>query len=98
MHILSFSKIKKYFEENPNSKVALQDWYKKVKRSKWNDFSDIKKTFSSVDSVGNKRFVFNIKGNHYRLIAIVYLEIGRVYIRWIGNHKEYDKIKNIDKL
>ncbi len=40
----------------------------------------------------------NVKGNHYRIVAIVIFKVKRVYIRWVGNHRDYDKIKNIDKL
>ena len=58
----------------------------------WTCFADIKQTFNSVDYVGNNRFVFNIKGNNYRIVAIVIFASKKVYIRFVGNHKEYDKI------
>ena len=98
MQIVSFRKLREFFEEDPNSKVALQDWYKRASKAQWDNFSDIKKTFNSVDSVGNSRFVFNVKGNHYRIVALLLFQIKRVYIRWVGTHKDYDKIKNIDKI
>ena len=98
MHIISFRKLSEFFEKDTNSKVALQDWYKTVSKAEWNNFSDIKKTFNTVDSAGNSRFIFNVKGNHYRIVALVLFQIKRVYIRWVGSHKDYDKIKNIDKI
>jgi len=98
MHIISFRKLREFFEEDPNSKVALQDWYKIASKAEWDNFSDMKKTFNSVDSVGNSRFVFNVKGNHYRIVALLLFQIKRVYIRWVGTHKDYNKIKNIDKI
>ncbi|MDD2982812.1 MAG: type II toxin-antitoxin system HigB family toxin [Crocinitomicaceae bacterium] len=52
----------------------------------------MKKTFNSVDSVGNDRYVFNIKGNNYRLVAMIFFDIRTIYIRFIGTHKEYDKV------
>ena len=51
-----------------------------------------KKTFGQVDFVGNNRVVFNIKGNQYRLVAIVIFASQKVYIRFIGTHNEYEKI------
>jgi len=48
--------------------------------------------FGSVDYVGNNRYVFNIKGNHYRLVAIVIFASQKIYIRFIGTHTEYSKI------
>jgi mRNA interferase HigB len=98
MHIISFRKLREFFEEDPNSKVALQDWYKRAGKADWDNFSDIKKTFNSVDSVGNSRFVFSVKGNHYRIVALLLFSAKRVYIRWIGIHKDYEKLKNIDKI
>lgn len=98
MHIISFRKLREFFEEDPNSKVTLQDWYKMASKAEWDNFSDMKKTFNSVDSVGNSRFVFNVKGNHYRIVALLLFQIKRVYIRWVGTHKDYNKIKNIDKI
>jgi len=98
MHIISFRKLREFFEKDPNSKVALQDWHKMVSKANWENFSDIKKTFNSVDSVGNSRFVFNVKGNHYRIVALLLFQIKRVYIRWVGTHKDYDKIRNINKI
>ena len=98
MQIVSFRKLREFFEEDPNSKVALQDWYKRASKAQWDNFSDIKKTFNSVDSVGNSRFVFNVKGNHYRIVTQILFTLKRIYIRWVGNHKNYDNIKNIDKM
>ena len=98
MHIISFRKLREFFEKDPNSRVAFQDWYKRASKAEWDDFSDVKKTFNSVDSVGNSRFVFNVKGNHYRIIAKITFKAKTIYLRWVGNHKEYDKLKNIDRL
>ena len=60
-------------------------------------FQILKKTFNSVDNVGNQHYVFNIKGNDYRLVVVIKFTIKFVYIRFIGTHKEYEKIdcKNI---
>ena len=43
--------------------------------------------------IGNNRVIFNILHNKYRLIILVQFESGIVYIRFVGTHKEYDKIK-----
>lgn len=92
MRIFTEQSIKEYAESHPDAKVALQDWVQKVKKSEWCCFADVKKTFSSADSVGNQRYVFNIKGNNFRLVVVIKFTIQFVYIRFIGTHKEYDKI------
>lgn len=98
MNVISFKRIREYFEKETNSKIALQDWYRRIKKADWDNYSDLINTFNSADNVGNNRYVFNVKGNHYRVVAIVRFKIKRVFIRWIGNHSEYNKIKNINKL
>ena len=48
--------------------------------------------FGSVDAVANNRYVFNIKGNKYRIVALIHFKIKTVYIRFVGSHTEYDKV------
>ena len=92
MRIFTEQALKEYAENHPDSKVALQEWTIIVKRSKWLCFADIKKTFNSVDNVGNQHYVFNIKGNNYRLVVVIKFTIQFVYIRFIGTHADYDKL------
>lgn len=97
MRIIAKSKITDYYTENPDAEIALEDWYHKTKQAEWNSFADMKKTFNSVDNVGNQHYVFNIKGNNYRLIVVIKFTIKTILIRFIGTHAEYDKIdaKNV---
>jgi len=92
MRIFVYKTLVEYYTQYPDAKAALEDWYNKTKEAKWNNFAEIKKTFNSVDSAGNKRYVFDIKGNNYRLVAIVLFIPKYVYVRFIGTHAEYDKI------
>ena len=66
--------------------------YDIAEKAEWKNLSDIKVDFPSVDYVGNQHYVFNIRGNNYRLIVVVKFTIGYIYVRWIGTHKDYDKI------
>src|SRR5690554_6910350 len=91
MRIVTFSKIKMFIEKHADADVALRDWYFKTKKSDWNNLNELKQTFASADYIGNNRFVFNIKGNDYRLVAIVIFASKKVYIRFIGTHAVYDK-------
>lgn len=98
MRIIAERTIRLYYEAHPESKSALQDWAAKVKAANWENFADIKSTFNSVDYVGNQHYVFNIKGNDFRLIAVVKFTVHFVLIRFIGTHAEYDKITDIKNL
>ena len=71
---------------------ALNKWYELSKKADWNSLSDVKKTFNSVDFVGDNRYVFHIKGNKYRMVVMIFFDIRTMFIRFIGTHAEYDKI------
>jgi mRNA interferase HigB len=92
MIIISKSILHQFAGLHNDVKDALDDWYRKTRRADWSSFKDIKETFNSVDFVGNDRFVFNIKGNKYRLVAMIHFDRRTLYIRFIGTHSDYDDI------
>jgi len=67
-------------------------WVKEVERANWRTIADLKNDFATADYVGNGHFVFNIKGNDYRLVAVVVFVAGTIFVRWVGTHNEYNKI------
>jgi mRNA interferase HigB len=98
MRIISRSTLVEYYSKEPQSKTALEEWYVKAKKSEWTCFADIKKSFNSVDAVGNQHYVFNVKGNDYRLVVVIQFTPKTIYIRFVGTHKEYDTIKDIQNI
>ena len=94
MRIVSYRAIAEYTALHADVKLALDEWYIKTEQSQWTCFADIRQTFGGADSIGNNRFVFNIRGNTYRIIAIVIFASQKVYLRFIGTHAEYSKIKD----
>lgn len=75
-----------------DSKIALERWYDLAEKAQWHNFAEIKEDFPATDSIGNQHYVFNIRGNKYRLIVVIKSTIGRVFVRFVGTHAEYDKI------
>ena len=98
MRVISFSMIREFIAKHADADVPLRDWYKRTTKANWNSFADIKQTFNTVDYVGNDRYVFDIKGNTYRIVAIVLFINKKVYMRFVGTHEEYDKIKDIKNI
>ena len=92
MVIISKTILVDFGGEHADAIDALNKWHKTCKKANWKNLNELKKTFSTVDFVNNDRYVFNIKGNKYRLVAMIFFDIRTMFIRFIGTHAEYDKI------
>jgi mRNA interferase HigB len=89
--------IREYCKTDKQSLEALDTWYRIIQKSNWANFNEVRRIFNSVDAVGNDLYVFNIRGNHVRVIVRILFEVRTVYVKFIGSHKEYDKVR-IDQL
>lgn len=73
-------------------RAALDSWFQEARKAKWTNSSDIKANYAHASIVGADRVVFNIKGNDYRMVVAVSYVRSALFIKWLGTHKEYDKI------
>jgi mRNA interferase HigB len=90
MHVISRKKLKEAAAQHGDLAGPLDVWFRIAKKAQWRSLADVRLTFKSSDAVG-KWTVFNIKGNHYRLIAEINYPLGRIYIRYVLTHAEYDR-------
>ena len=79
-------------KDKPALKAALDAWFDEVKKVRWASTADVKRSYASASIVTGERIVFNLKDNSYRLVVAVDFEKGIVWIKWIGTHREYDRI------
>lgn len=84
--------MREYWKKYPDSEQYLKTWYDTAMNSDWRTPNDVQKTYANVSILKNSRIVFNIKGNSYRLVTKFNFEKQWIFIRFIGTHKEYDKI------
>lgn len=92
MHVISYKAIREFIAQHNEAEEPLKAWYKAASRARWSNLSEVKREFPHADLVG--RFtVFNIKGNHYRLIAEINYRSQIVFVRHILTHAEYDRGK-----
>ena len=98
MHVISRKMLSEFWAVHPDSEQHLKSWFKEADSSVWATPSDIKEKYSTASFLGNNRVVFNICGNKYRLIAFVKYEFRTVFIRFVGTHAEYDRIKEVEKI
>lgn len=92
MVVLSKPILREFSAKHSNAAKPLSDWYALAAAADWSNLSDIRAVINSVDFVGNERYVFNIGGNKFRLVARVLFPARTVYIKFIGTHQEYDRI------
>lgn len=90
MHIISRKALQTFWERHPESQGSLSRWFKIVQRSHFDSFEALRATFPSADKVGDL-IVFNIGGNNYRLVVSIHFNRGKVYIRQVLTHREYDR-------
>ncbi len=91
MHIITRKTLIQFWEKHPDSQTALMRWFKIVQKTEFNSFSELRQVFPSADKLDHW-IIFNIGGNKYRLVAAVHFRGKRVYVRFVGAHKEYDRI------
>lgn len=80
-----------FTRKHANAKEALRTWRVEAERATWKTPQDIKDRYRSADFLSDNRVIFNIKGNHYRLVVKVRYQNGIVLIEWVGTHAEYSK-------
>ena len=92
MRVISKKAINQFIEEFPGSAEALLRWYIITKETNWDNYEILKKSFPATDAVGNALYVFNVGGNKFRIIARINFRAGIVYVRFVGTHKQYDRV------
>ncbi|MGH9874988.1 MAG: type II toxin-antitoxin system HigB family toxin [Pyrinomonadaceae bacterium] len=92
MNTISLKKIREFVKLHPESKSSLTAWYKIAKKAQWRSLVAVRQVYPHADVVGNYT-VFNIRGNHYRLIAEIDYQFQQILIRRILTHEEYNKGK-----
>ena len=92
MRIICRRRLREFWERHADAREPLLAWYREVSREDWDTPLKVKEKYRSASIVGNNRVVFNIKGNHYRLVVKINYP-GRVaYVRFVGTHAAYDAV------
>ncbi|EHP1586548.1 type II toxin-antitoxin system HigB family toxin [Salmonella enterica] len=92
MKIVSVKTLKDFWAKHPESEQQLKAWVDEASKADWKMPSDIKEMYRGASILKNRRVVFNIKGNDYRLIVSISYQRGWLFVKFIGTHKEYDKV------
>lgn len=93
MQIVARRTLRQFWERHPQAEGPLRAWFAAVSKARWTGPKDVKRQFgTTVDFVADNRVIFDLGGNKYRLIAHTSYRFGRVLVKFIGTHAEYDRI------
>lgn len=92
MRVIAVSTLRAFWERYPDAEQPLKAWYEEAISASWRQPADIKAQYRSASVLKNRRVVFNIKGNDYRLIVAIAYKLQIVYVKFVGTHKEYDAV------
>jgi len=81
-----------FADKHPVATNAINKWVEQVEKAEWKNHNELKSDYPAADYVKNSRYVFNIKGNNYRLVVVVVFFAEEINVRFAGTHKEYEKI------
>jgi mRNA interferase HigB len=90
--LLEFAESKRRAAHYGALKSAVDAWFAETSKANWRDMADVKARYVAASVANAERVVFNIKGNDYRLVVAIDFERSITWIKWIGTHKDYDKI------
>ena len=92
MHVISRKALREFWAGHADSEAALQAWFHEASTADWKNSAELKSKYGGASLINSERVVFNICGNKYRLIARINYMNQTVFIRFVGTHKEYDRI------
>lgn len=92
MWVIALGALREFWHKHPQAEVPFRSWYAAASRAEWKSPADIKAAYRNASFLANNRVVFNIKGNDYRLVVAVHYNRRVMFIRFVGTHREYDKI------
>ena len=92
MRIIAVSTLRDFWNRHPAAREPLSAWVALVTQAQWRQPADVKAQYQNASILKNRRVVFNIKGNDYRLIVAIAYQLGVVYVKFVGTHAEYDAV------
>jgi mRNA interferase HigB len=92
MRVLALATLRRFWQKHPNAEQPLRAWHDETSKANWKSPANVKAQYRQASILKNRRVVFNIKGNDYRLIVAVAYKVGVVYVKFVGTHAEYDSV------
>ena len=101
MRVIAKSRLRRFWESSPNYKDAkkqMTEWYNFCAAAEWNSPHELKADLRNASILKNNRVVFNVCGNKYRIVVLTDYARRGMLIRFVGTHKQYDAIEDIENI
>ena len=92
MHIITRTRLTVFGRQHADATGALRDWVRVMRRKHYRAHLEVRNDFPNADFIGPRKAVFNICGNRYRLVVDLRYDLGRIYVRHVVSHAEYDRL------
>ena len=92
MRVVAVKTLRDFWRRHPDAEQPLRAWHDEACKAEWRQPADVKAVYRSASVLKNRRVVFNIRGNEYRLIVAIAYRVGVVYVKFIGTHAQYDAV------
>lgn len=92
MRVIAVSTLRAFWVRHPDAEQPLKAWHQEAANAAWMQPADIKAQYRNASILKNRRVVFNIKGNHYRLVVAIAYRLQIVHVEFVGTHEDYDAV------
>ena len=89
MHIISLKMLRDFWKKHPEAEQPLRNWHTVAEHSRFTVLADLKRSFGTADYVPPYT-VFDVAGNNFRVVVLVRYRDGKMFVRWVMTHREYD--------
>lgn len=93
MRLIALKVLREFWTVHPDAEQSLRAWADEIREARWSQPADIKQRYASASVLKDRRVVFNIKGNQYRVVVAVAYQFQAVYVKFVGTHAEYDRVE-----
>jgi mRNA interferase HigB len=90
--VIAVAALRAFWHQHPDAEQPLKAWFEEASKASWTQPSDIKAQYRSASILKNRRVLFNIKGNEYRLVVAIAYRLQIVYVKFVGTHQQHDAI------
>ncbi|MBK6905577.1 MAG: type II toxin-antitoxin system HigB family toxin [Rhodocyclaceae bacterium] len=89
MHIISLKTLREFWRKHPEAEQSLRNWHTVAENSRFTDLNDLKRSFGAADYV-SPYTICDVGGNNFRVVVVVRYRDGKIFVRWVMTHREYD--------